>query len=289
MKRKIIILFLCLHHAYSLAAINAVTSFTVLSDIVQNIGGKYVKVKSLVGLDGDPHTFEPTPKNSKDLAMADVVVLNGLGLEGWINRLVKASGYKKNITIASHGIHVLYATENGINVIDPHAWNSMNNGIIYAKNIMHALMKADPNNQKIIYKQGLIYINQLRKLDNWAMEEFSKIAPMKRMVLTSHNAFSYLGYRYGVTFLAPLNLSTEFESNANKISHLIESLKNNKISTYFIESQGDYRLIKQIALAIGAKPGGILYPEALSNALSPASSYQKAFKHNVTCILQSMH
>ncbi|ADU68291.1 metal ABC transporter substrate-binding protein [Pantoea sp. At-9b] len=268
--------------------VDAVASFTVLADIVKQVGGDHVKVKSLVGPNGDPHTFEPTPQDSQALAQADVVFVSGLGLEGWMDRLVSASGYKGTLVVASTGINTRKMVDDGKTITDPHAWNSMANGVIYATNVMNALIKADPEDAAAIRQQGENYIQQLQKLDSWAKTSFAAVPQSKRKVLTSHDAFGYFGQRYGVEFLAPVGFSTEAEASASDVASIIKQLKAEHINTYFMENQTDPRLVKQIASATGAKPGGELYPEALSEANGPAASYEAAFKHNVNDMLKSM-
>ena len=268
--------------------VDAVASFTVLADIVKQVGGDHVNVKSLVGPNGDPHTFEPTPQDSQALAQADVVFVSGLGLEGWMDRLVSASGYKGSLVVASQGINTREMVDDGKTITDPHAWNSMANGVIYATNVMNALIKADPEDAAAIRKQGENYIQQLQKLDSWAKTSFAAVPQSKRKVLTSHDAFGYFGQRYGVSFLAPVGFSTEAEASASDVASIIKQLKAEHITTYFMENQTDPRLVKQIASATGAKPGGELYPEALSEANGPAASYEAAFKHNVNVMLKSM-
>lgn len=268
--------------------VDAVASFTVLADIVKQVGGDHVKVKSLVGPDGDPHTFEPTPQDSQALAQADVVFVSGLGMEGWMDRLISASGYKGTVVVASNGVNTRKMEEDGKTITDPHAWNSMHNGVIYATNVMNALIKADPDDAADIRHSGERYIQQLQKLDSWAKSEFAGVAQSKRKVLTSHDAFGYFGQRYGVTFLAPVGFSTEAEASASDVAAIIKQLRAEHITTYFMENQTDPRLVKQIASETGAQPGGELYPEALSVASGPAPTYEAAFKHNVETLLHSM-
>lgn len=268
--------------------VNVVASFTVLADIVQQVGGDHVKVKSLVGPDGDPHTFEPTPQDSQALARADVVFVSGLGLEGWMDRLVSASGYKGETVVASRGVATRSMEEEGKTITDPHAWNSMQNGVIYATNVMNALINADPQDADAIRRSGERYIQQLQALDSWAKTTLAAIPAARRKVLTSHDAFGYFGQRYGVTFLAPVGFSTEAEASASDVGGLIKQLQTEHIQTYFIENQTDPRLVKQIASATGAQPGGELYPEALSQPSGPAATYVAAFRHNVETMTRSM-
>lgn len=216
--------------------LNVVTSFSILGDITQEVGGDHVKVTTLVGPDGDPHTFEPSPKDSAALSKADVVVVNGLGLEGWLDRLVKA----------------------------------------------------DPQDKAALEASGKPYITQLNQLDSWAKMRFSQIPQAKRKVLTSHDAFGYFSRAYGVTFMAPQGLSSESEASAAQVAEIINQIKADGVKTWFMENQLDPRLVKQIASATGAQPGGELYPEALSAKGGVADTYVKAFRHNVNTLADSM-
>ncbi|AEW44519.1 zinc/manganese transport system substrate-binding protein [Serratia symbiotica str. 'Cinara cedri'] len=289
MKCLLIIALILLYNPLGITkTINAVSSFSILSDIIKQVGGEHVKVSTLVKPASDPHSFEPSPKDSKLLLQADIVFVNGLGLEGWLDRLVKASSYRGRIIIASRGIYTQQIEEGGNKMTDYHAWNSMKNGVQYATNIMNALIAADPQDANYFFRQGTEYIQQLKKLDLWAKTQFAAIPLQKRRVLTSHYAFGYFGREYGITFLAPIGFSTEAEANARNIANLIKQIKKEKLSAYFIESQTDSRLVKQIAANTGAKAGGELYPEALSDVYGPAATYLQSFKHNVNMLLSSM-
>jgi zinc/manganese transport system substrate-binding protein len=268
--------------------LNVVTSFSILGDITQEVGGDHVNVTTLVGPDGDPHTFEPSPKDSAALSKADVVVVNGLGLEGWLDRLVKASGFKGQLVVASTGVKTHTLEEDGKTVTDPHAWNSAANGALYAQNILNGLVKADPQDKAALEATGKPYIAQLSQLDNWAKTRFSQIPPAKRKVLTSHDAFGYFSRAYGVTFMAPQGLSSESEASAAQVAEIINQIKADGVKTWFMENQLDPRLVKQIASATGAQPGGELYPEALSAKGGVADTYIKAFRHNVNTLADSM-
>jgi len=272
----------------SAKTLNVITSFSILGDITQQVGGKHVNVTSLVGPDGDPHTFEPTPQDSAALSKADVVVVNGLGLEGWLDRMVKASGFHGKLIVASQGVKSHTMDEEGKQVVDPHAWNSAANGALYAKNIMDGLISADPEDKAALSESGEHYIQQLNKLDGWAKKRFSEIPEAKRIVLSSHDAFGYFSNAYKVRFLAPQGLSSESEASAADVAALIKQIKAEHVHSWFTENQLDPRLVQQIASATGAQAGGELYPEALSAKTGPAATYTQAFQHNVNVIADSM-
>lgn len=268
--------------------LNVVSSFSVLGDMVKQVGGEHVHVDTLVGPDGDPHTFEPSPQDSALLSKADVVVVNGLGLEGWMDRLIKASGFKGELIVASTGVKTHTLDEDGKTVTDPHAWNSAANGALYAQNILTGLVKADPEDSAALNASGKRYIGELNDIHSWTKQQFSAIPQAKRKVLTSHDAFGYFSRAYGVTFLAPQGLSSESEASAAQVATLITQIKADGVHTWFMENQLDPRLVKQIAAATGSQPGGELYPEALSKPGGVADSYVKMLRHNVELIAASM-
>jgi zinc/manganese transport system substrate-binding protein len=272
----------------SAKTIEAIASFTVLADMVHQVGGDRVHVTSFVGPNGDPHDFEPTPDDAKRLKKADLVVLSGLGLETWFARLTKASGYAGTPVIASAGVQSRKMDEHGERTTDPHAWNSARNGIIYVENIVQALSKADPDGAAIYKDNAEKYEQKLKDLDVYAHQQIVTVAPSDRKVLTTHDALSYFGAAYGVEFLSPLGFSTENEPSAAAVANVIQQIKAQHIHAYFIENSNDPRLVKQIADATGALPGGELYVEALSPSDGPASTYADMFKYNVDRLVAGM-
>lgn len=268
--------------------IEAVASFTVIADMVQNVGGDHVHVTSLIGPNGDPHAYEPTPNDAQALKRADLVFVSGLHLEGWLDRLIKASGYQGQPVVLSNGIKTRSMEEDGKRITDPHAWNSAANGVVYVRNIISALQKADPANASDYQAKGEHYIQQLEQLDAYARAQVQAIPSDKRKVLTSHDAFGYFGDAYGVTFLSPLGFSTETEASAADVGKLIKQIKQEHVSTYFFENSSDPRLVKQIADASGAQPGGELYVESLSPADGPAPTYAQMFRYNVDKLTAAM-
>ncbi len=268
--------------------LKVVASFTVLADVVKQVGGDHVKVSSLVPPNGDPHEFEPTPANAKSLKAADVVFVSGEGLEGWMDRLITASGYKGTPVTVSEGVSLRTMEEDGKTITDPHVWNSPANVKVWVKNIQTALAKADPADAAAFQSGAEAYNKKLDMLDAYAHEKLDKIPEDRRKVLTSHDAFGYFGRDYKVTFLAPLGISTESEASAADVSKLIEQIKTEKVKTYFFENSNDPRLVKQIAKATSATPGGELYVEALSPAKGPAPTYEKMFRYNVDQLAAAM-
>ncbi|WHO72569.1 metal ABC transporter solute-binding protein, Zn/Mn family [Rhizobium sp. BT03] len=272
----------------SAETLKVVASFTVLADVVKQVGGDHVKVTSLVGPNGDPHEFEPSPVDAKNLNAAQVTFVSGEGLEGWMDRLITASGYKGKPVTVSEGIDVSTMEEDGEKITDPHVWNSPVNVKIWVANIEKALSSADPADAAAFKANAEKYTRTLDELNAYAHAKFDKVADDRRKVLTSHDAFGYFGREYNVTFLAPLGLSTESEASAADVAKLIEQIKTEHVKAYFFENSNDPRLVKQVAKATGAEPGGELYVESLSDAKGPAPTYEKMFRYNVDQLAAAM-
>ena len=309
--------FLCLAGS-SLGAtpLKVVASFSILGDMATQLGGDKVEVVTLVGPDQDAHVFEPTPADAKVLKNADLVVVNGLGFEGWMDRLVKASGFSGKIVVASEGVkpramaEVEHEKANGHEEmhydhanrdqdhehghhhhhgdIDPHAWQSLANGKIYAQNITKALITADPANKDEYKQAGDTYLRELDALEAWVRDQFTRIPNAKKRMITSHDAFGYFGDAYGVEMLAPMGISTANEPSAGEVKELIRQINTEKITAVFVENISDRRLINQIARESKVTVEGALYSDALSKKDGPASSYLGMFKTNVNMIVAAM-
>jgi zinc/manganese transport system substrate-binding protein len=268
--------------------LNVVASFSILADVVKQVGGEHVTVTALVGPNGDPHVFEPSPNDAKLLKEADLVFISGEGLEGWFARLAKASGYEGTPVVVSQGIRMLTMDEGGETIIDPHVWNSPVNVDVWVANIEGALSSAEPGDAAEFKANAARYTQVLKDLDAYAKEKIDSVPKDRRKVLTSHDAFGYFARDYGVAFLSPEGLSTETEPSAAAVGRIIDQIKKEHVTTYFFENSTDSRLVRQIARATGAKPGGELYVESLSGAEGPASTYAKLFRHNVDLMAKAM-
>lgn len=295
MKRKFILSICASLFALSAMAstsfaktIDVVTSFTILGDVVKHVGGDHVNVHSLVPADGDPHEFKPSPDDAKRIKEAAVTFISGEGLETWFERLAKASGTKEKPVVVSTSIKTHKFEDDGKTVTDPHVWNSVPNVLIWVDNIEKALTKADPEDAAAFKANAEQYRQKLQALDKSIKAQFATIPQDKRKVLTSHDAFGYYGKEYGVTFLSPLGISTETEASAADVAQLIDQIKKEGVKVYFFENSNDPRLIEQIAKATGAKAGGALYPESLSKADGPASTYEKLMEYNTNQIINAV-
>jgi zinc/manganese transport system substrate-binding protein len=272
----------------SAKTLQLVASFTVLADVVQQVGGEHVHVISLIGPNGNPHQFEPSPEDAKNLKNADIAFLSGAGLERWFEKLAKAASYQGGPMIVSTGIKLAERQRRGQTSDDPHVWNSLANTQVWVSNIEKALTAADPADAADFHANAARYSKELQDLDAYAHSKIDPVPIDKRKVLTSHDAFGYLGRDYQITFMAPLGLSTESEASAADVAKLIDQIRKDKVTVYFFENSNDPRLVQQIAAATGARPGGELYAEALSPPNGPAPSYTKMFRHNIDEIAQAM-
>lgn len=281
------IVFLAATHPAAARTIDVVASFTVLADVVKNVGGDHVAVKSLVPPNGDPHDFEPSPADARTVGQAAVTFVSGEGLETWFQRLAKAAGAKAAPVVVSQGIQTHDFDEDGKTVVDPHVWNSVPNVLVWVDNIEKALAKADPDDAAAFRKNAAAYRERLSALDKSIRAQLAAVPADRRRVLTSHDAFGYYGREYGVQFLAPQGLSTETEASAADVAKLIEQIKTEHVRVYFFENSNDPRLVKQIAAATGAQPGGELYPEALSGSDGPVPTYEKLMRFNTGQIVKA--
>ena len=265
--------------------LDVVASFSILGDFVKNVGGDRVAVESLVGPNGNAHVYAPSPGDAKKVADAKVVFVNGLGFEGWLERLVKASGAKAPIVVATAGIKPRERADQGHDHdhgrADPHAWQSIANAKIYVANIRDALIAADPAGKDAYNANAAAYLAKLDALQREVRELIAKIPPDRRRVITSHNAFGYFQDAYGITFIAPQGVSTEAEASAKDVAAIISQIRKQKAAAVFLENVTDPRLVEQIARETGAKVGGTLYSDALTGDKGDAPTYIDLIRHNL--------
>ncbi len=285
--------------------LKVVATFSILGDMVSNVGGEHVALTTLVGPDGDTHVYEPTPADARALAEADLVIVNGLGFEGWIDRLVKASGYKGPVVVASEGIALLEVEEghghghgdahasdeksekhedhhedHHEGEFDPHGWQDLANGRLYVVNIARALAVADPAHADDYRRRAEAYDRELVALDRDIRSRLDAVPADRRKVITSHDAFQYFGRAYGIDFYAPVGLSTEDEPSAGEVAALIRQMRDEGIRVLFVDNISDPRLVQQLAREADAVIGGTLYPGSLSGPTGPAPTYLDLFRHN---------
>jgi zinc/manganese transport system substrate-binding protein len=283
--KKLFVLF-CLFFSFGAQAaehkLNIVTSTSILADMAKVVGGNKVDVYSIIGPDVDVHSYEPTPHDIKKIANADLIILNGLGLDDFALRLVKSSGTKAKIATVTKGVNLIKYGQ----MTDPHAWQSLKNAVYYARNIEVAICEQDKPNDPYYEANTEKYIDELKKLDVWALEQISKIAPEKRKILTPHDAFKYFERDYGIKFISPEGIHSHGGLNAKNMAKIIKQAKANKVSAIFLENIADTRTMQQIAKESGIKIGGKLYSDSLSKP--DATTYANMFKYNVLTLIAAL-
>jgi zinc/manganese transport system substrate-binding protein len=260
----------------------AVATFSILGDFARNVGGERVELATLVGPNGDVHVFAPTPGDVKTIAAADIVFVNGLGLEGWIDRLIAASATRALVVVASRGITPRSGTRaQDRGASDPHAWQSVANAKLYVGNIRDGLIAIDAAEKKIFEANANTYLAKLDALDGEIRAAIEAIPSARRKVITAHSAFGYFGDAYGIEFIAPEGLSTEAEPSARDIAKLIEQIRRENVPALFLENVADSRLLQRIGAETGVRIGGRLYSDALSPPDGPAASYIEMMRSNL--------
>ncbi|MFJ5369107.1 metal ABC transporter substrate-binding protein [Bosea sp. CER48] len=276
-----------------------VASFSILGDFVRQVGGDRVSVTTLVGPDGDAHVYSPTPADAKAMAAARLVVVNGLHFEGWLPRLVKSSGTTATMAAATKGITPLEADDDHDDKgkaghapahghDDPHAWQSIANAKVYVANIRDALSAADPAGKASYEANAATYLAALETLEGEVKAAIARIPAERRKAITTHDAFGYFVQAYGIEFIAPQGVSTEAEASARDVARIIRQVKAQKIPAVFLENVTNPRLVEQIARESGAKVGGRLYSDALSDSKGPAGTYIGMMKHNISEIEKAL-
>ncbi|MBX3486896.1 MAG: zinc ABC transporter substrate-binding protein [Candidatus Paracaedibacteraceae bacterium] len=268
-----------------------VASFSILGDMIKNVGQDLVDVQVIVPENADPHIYQPTPQDAAILAKADLVIINGLDFEGWFKKLIENSGYKGKIIIAGKNISPRTLPGPDASVNDPHAWHCIKNGLSYVGVISDSLKEALPQKATEIAQNEASYKKKLQNLDTWVRKQFDPIPQAKRIVVTTHDAFWYYGESYGITFLSPVGISTDAEPSALAVARLINEIRTKNIRAVFIESLSSRKLIEEIAKEAHCDVDGVLYADSLSSPRdknSPAQTYIDMIKHNTLEIIKGL-
>jgi len=280
---SVLALSLNLSTAQAADKLPVVASFSILRDITQQIGGDHIAVIGMVGPDADAHTYEPTPDDAKALLNAKLIVKNGLGFEPWLDRLVTSTETKAPVVTASKGVISHTMVDDGETIPDPHAWHNLANAELYVNNITKALIQVDPANKDDYTRNSQAYLKVIHGLLAEAKVKLGNLPAGNRRIVTSHDAFGYLGQAYGIQFMAPQGLSTEREPSAAEVAALITQIRKDKVKAVFMENIKDARLLQQIADESGAQIGGTLYSDALA-AEGPASTFTGLFEYNMNTL-----
>ena len=281
--------------------LDVTASFSILGDMVREVGGDRVRVRPLVGANEDAHAFQPRPSDARQIGSSALVVVNGLGFDDWMARLARSGGYKGTVVVASEGVSTIEMAEDEHHDhdhhdhdhdhghgADPHAWQDLGNAQRYVANIAAALAAADPAHADSYRANAERYQGELKVLDAEIRAAFAALPAERRKVVTSHDAFAYFGKAYGIRFLAPVGVSNNAEPTARGVARLIIQLKAEKIPAVFIENIADPRLIERIRAESGTRIGGTLYSDALSAADGPAPDYLSMMRSNFKVLHEAL-
>ena len=260
--------------------LKVVATFSILGELISEVGGDRVDVTTFVAPDTDAHTYQPKPTDIRALAVAKVLVSNGLGFEGWIDRLADAAAFKGTRIVASAG-----AASMGT---DPHCWQDVTCTRVYVANITAGLAKADPAHAAFYRDRAQAYDQRLVALDGWIRSQIAQVPEDRRKAITGHSSFNYFAHAYGVTFESPRGYNTDSEPSARDMANLIRQVREQKIKALFIENMTNPVLVDEIAKDSGATVGPRLYSDALSKPGGPASTYEAMMHHNVTALVAGM-
>lgn len=264
-----------------------VATASIFADMAKNIAGEEVEIHSIVPIGGDPHIYEPTPKDAQLAASADLILKNGLTFEGWLNELIANSGTKARVVTITEGITPIESSKYK-NATDPHAWMDARAGLIYIENIKNALLALLPQSKETIEFNYGLYRRQLEEMDSYIFQAIQTLPENKRVLITSHDAFRYYGKRYGIRVEAVLGTSTDAEAQTSDIVRLHKVIEENKIPAIFIETTVNPKLIQQIAKDSNIRIGGKLYSDSIGDANSKAPSYLDMLQYNTDTIVQAL-
>ncbi|MBO6655429.1 MAG: zinc ABC transporter substrate-binding protein [Pseudomonadales bacterium] len=264
--------------------LKVVTSFSILADLLQQIGGDHVSIVNLVESNSDAHMYRPLPSDAVAIRNADLVVFNGLGFEGWILRLLENDQVAGMRLVASNGVDAI--RQDG--ETDPHAWQSFRNIRIYVNNIGDALVMLLPEHADDLMARREAYLQQVRTLEDQLLAKLSEVPTNDRVVVTSHDAFGYLGRELDIEFLAPLGLSLDSEASAEDVAELIDQIRARNVTALFVENINNPRLLNSIAEETGVAIGGSLYSDALSESAGPAATYLDMMRFNIESLIKAL-
>ena len=278
------VLALSLGSSLAYAKFKVVTTFTIIQDMAQNVAGDAATVESITKPGAEIHDYEPTPKDIVKAQSADLVLWNGLNLERWFEKFFQ-NVKDKPAVVVTEGIEPMSINEGPYTGNpNPHAWMSPSNALIYIENIKNALVKYDPQNKETYEKNAALYAQKIKELDKPLREKLAQVPETQRWLVTSEGAFSYLTRDYGFkeAYLWPIN--AEQQGTPQQVRKVIETVKANNIPVVFSESTISPKPAKQVAKETGAKYGGVLYVDSLSNKKGPVPTYIDLLNTTVSTI-----
>ncbi|MEM6723886.1 MAG: zinc ABC transporter substrate-binding protein [Bacteroidota bacterium] len=263
-----------------------VATASMIADMAENIAGDKWAVETIVPVGSDPHTYRPTPGDAKRVLKADLIFMNGLTFEGWLTDLVENAGTEASVVTVTEGLKPLKSLT--YNTPDPHAWMNPLNGIQYAKNMLDALVAADPDNQTFYQQNFDRYRLQLIEMDEYITESINQIPEEHRILITSHDAFQYFGQKYGLRLESILGISTEADIQTNDVINLQKVIASTKVPAVFIETTVNPKMLQEIASDNGIQIGGSLLSDSLGDEKTGGETYLKMLKYNADVIVQGL-
>jgi ABC-type Zn uptake system ZnuABC Zn-binding protein ZnuA len=263
----------------------AVESF--LADIAQNVAGDRLTVETLLPLGVDPHAYQPTPRDVAKVADSDILIVNGAGIESYLDSLLANAGGQRLVITASAGLTPRPDPQGEHPEGDPHFWLDPNNVIAYVENIRNDLSQVDPDGASVYAANAAAYIEQLKALDQWITQQVATVQPARRLLVTNHESLGYFADRYGFTVVGAVipSVSTDASPTAQQMAALIEQIKASGAPAIFLETGANPQLAQQIAAETGVKVVTDLYTHSLSAPDGPAPTYIDMMKYNVSQIV----
>ncbi len=264
-----------------------VTTVTIIKDMAELIAGDEFEVRCLMPIGGDPHLHEPTPGDARMVTQADLILMNGLTLEGWLTELIDNAGGDAEVVTVTSGIDAIESqTYKGSS--DPHAWMDVRNGIKYIENIKDSFVALKPEAKEVFEFNYGVYKKQLEDLDDYIFKAINSIPERHRILVTSHDAFQYYGKRYGIALESVLGTSTDAEAQVSDMTRVNNVIKASNIPAVFVESTINPKMLQQIADDNNIKIGGHLYADSIGKEGSGADSYYDMLKHNTDQIVSGL-
>jgi zinc/manganese transport system substrate-binding protein len=269
------------------ARLRVVATFSIIGDLVQNVGGNRIQLATLVGPNGDTERYEPTAADARTLSQADIILENGLGSEPWLDRFYSSSRSSAPRVRVSQGVELIREG----NEVDPHFWHDVGSTIRVVRTIRDALGGIDPANAETYSANAEQYIQRLEELDRWVLDQVATVPPERRKLVTSHDTFGYFASRYGFAIVGAglPSFFTEAQPSAQRVNQLVQEIRRVGVPAVFVENVTDPRLMEQIAREAGVIVAPALYTDAIGDARSPASTYIDMVTHNVRTIVGALN
>ncbi len=268
--------------------LTVLSTFTVISDMVREVGGEKVEAISLTKPGVEIHGYEPTPGDLVRASRADIIFDNGLNLELWAQKLYTSISNVPHVTI-SEGIEVVPIAEGAYkDKPNPHAWMSPKQALVYVENIRKALTEVSPEDEAYFAERARIYSEKIKALDIQLRESISKIPEAQRYLTTCEGAFSYLAKDYGMKELYLWAINDESQGSPQQIAYVVDQVKKNTIPAIFCESTVEPKIQEEVVRESGSRMGGVLYVDSLSGADGPAPTYLALLTHTVETIVNGL-